>query len=274
MHTSQRNASWKFLNLVAIFAIGVLMIQTGKLFAEQIPVKHLEGVTFGFLVLRDLDGKDLAYGELKQVVEEKEPTSIVVSDLRLEFKDGSVYDEITKYTQHGKFRLLSDQVKQKGPSFKHDSETWINATTGEVTVRALDKGKEKTTTKRVALPNDVANGLTFVLLKSVDPSRGATVSFVAASDKPRVVKWNIVPAPEKTIKSGWVEYRAQHYIIKTKIEGVAGKIAPLVGKKPPDINVWMVKSEAPTFAEYEGPLYEDGPIWRIEMAAPTPDSHR
>lgn len=66
--------------------------------------------------------------------------------------------------------------------------------------------------------------------------------------------------------------KAQHYIVKTKIEGVAGKVAPLVGKQPPDINVWLVKSEAPTFLEFEGPLSEDGPVWRIELAAPEADS--
>jgi hypothetical protein len=42
----------------------------------------------------------------------------------------------------------------------------------------------------------------FVLLKNVDPSAETTVSFVAASTKPRVEKWNIVPGPEKTIKVG------------------------------------------------------------------------
>jgi hypothetical protein len=60
--------------------------------------------------------------------------------------------------------------------------------------------------------------------------------------------------------------------VKTKIEGVAGKVAPLVGKQPPDIHVWLVKSEAPTFLEFEGPLSEDGPVWRIELAAPEADT--
>ena len=32
-----------------------------------------------------------------------------------------------------------------------------------------------------------------------------------------------------------------------------GKVAPLVGKQPPDTHVWFVKSEAPAFIESEGP---------------------
>ena len=106
----------------------------------------------------------------------------------------------------------------------------------------------------------------------MDPTAETTVSFVAASSKPRIVKWNIAPGPEKTIKIGWTTQKAQHYVVKTKIQGPAGVVAPLVGKQPPDIHVWLVKSEAPTFVEFEGPLSQDNPVWRIELAAPEPDS--
>jgi hypothetical protein len=257
---------------ILILAICTANLQACTLAAEQVPVRHIEGVVLGFLVLRDLNGRDLAYGELKQAVKEEDKTELVVDDLRFEFKDGSLYHEITKFTQHGRFRLVSDQIKQKGPSFKKQSESWIDVATGTITVRTLENGKEKTATKHLDLPDDVANGLLFVLLKNVDPSAETTVSFVAVSETPQIVKWNIVPGPEKKIRVGLLEHKAQHFIVKTKIEGVEGKIAPLVGKQPPDIHVWMVKSEAPTFAEFEGPLYEDGPVWRIEMTAPAPDS--
>ena len=264
MHVFQR----KLFSLVAVW---IVIIQASGLTAEQIPVRHIEGVTLGFLVLRNPDGEALAYGDWKQVVK---PDGLVVDDLRFQFKDGSYYEEITKFTQRGKFRLVSDQVNQKGPSFKQQSESWIDVETGKVTVRTNEKGNEKTTTNRLDLPDDVSNGLLFVLLKNVDPSAETTVSFVAASTKPRVVKWNISPGPEKNIKVGSMTQKAQHYIVKTKIEGPAGAIAPLVGKQPPDIHVWLVKSEAPTFVEFEGPLSQDNPVWRIELTAPEPDSHQ
>jgi hypothetical protein len=63
-------------------------------------------------------------------------------------------------------------------------------------------------------------------------------------------------------------------VVKVKIEGVAGAIAPIVGKQPPDTHVWIVKSEAPTFIESEGPLSQDSPVWRIEVTAPEPDSRK
>jgi hypothetical protein len=263
--------------VVAFIAIWAVILDVCSISASQIPVHRIEGVTFGFLILRNLNGEAVAYGELTQVIQQKgdgkdnEEAGLVVDDLLFHFKDGSFYEEITKFTQHGKFRLVSDQVEQKGPSFRQASKSWIDVRTGTVTVQTFEKGKEKSTTSHLDLPDDVANGLLLILLKNIDPSSETTVSYVAASTKPRVVKWNISPAPEKTVKFGFIKLKAQHYIVKTKIGGAAGIIAPLIGKKPPDLHVWLVKSEAPTFLEYEGPLTEDTPVWRIEIAAPEHD---
>jgi hypothetical protein len=204
---------------------------------------------------------------LKQVVRPDDP--VILADLQFRFKDGSSYREITKFTQKGVFRLVSDQVVQRGPSFKQDTESWIDAETGKITVRTTEKGKEKTVTKRLDLPNDVANGLLFTIAKNLEPTASETVlSMVAASAKPRVVKLHITPTEEKAFHEGPLTYQAQHYIVHIKIPGVAGVIAPVIGKKPSDIHLWILKSEAPTFLEFEGPLYETGPLWRIELAAP------
>jgi hypothetical protein len=263
--------------VIVLIAVSAVILEASRSSGAQIPVHHIEGVTFGLLILRNLDGEAVAYGELQQVIQQKgdtkdnEESGLVIGDLLFHFKDGSFYEEITKFTQHGKFRLVSDQVEQRGPSFKQARKSWIDARTGTITVQTFEKGKEKTVTSHLDLPDDVANGLLLTLLKNVDPSSETTVSFVAGSTKPLVVKWNISPAPEKTVKFGIITLRAQQYVVKTRIGGAAGIIAPLIGKKPPDLHVWLVKSEAPTFLEYEGPLSEDSPVWRIEIAAPEHD---
>lgn len=255
---------------IHFFAIGLMVLSLlppllEHVIAEQIPVRHMEGVSLGFLVLRSEDGTPIAYGDLQQVAKKDH----VLDDLKFHFKDGSFYEEITKFTQDREFRLLSDQVIQRGPSFKQPMELWIDATAGTVTVRTSEKGKEKVATKRIDLPPDVANGLLLIMAKNIDPSAPrTTVSMVAVSASPRVVKVSFSPQPEATFHVGPVLYKAQHYLLRIEIGGIGGKIAPLIGKQPPDMHLWLIKSAAPTFVKFQGPMFVDGPIWRMELADP------
>ena len=248
--------------------LGLLLSAGGYANGNPVPVRHVEGVTFGFLSLRTPDGQTIADGYLKQVA--KPGNGAITDDLQFHFKDGSLYREITKFTQRGTFRLLSDQVTQKGPSFKHEIESLLDVASGKITVQTFDNGKEKETTKQLQLPADVSNGLLFILTKNMDPASETTVSMVAVSDKPRIVKLRFAPAEERMVKFGMFTFKAQQYVMKVKIEGAAGKIAPLIGKEPPEAHFWVIKSESPTFVAFEGPLSEDGPAWRIELAAPEP----
>jgi hypothetical protein len=45
-------------------------------------------------------------------------------------------------------------------------------------------------------------------------------------------------------------------------------VAPLIGKQPPDSHVWILEGEAPAFVKSEQPLYNGGPVWRIELVSP------
>jgi hypothetical protein len=204
---------------------------------------------------------------LDQVVSGK--TGLVTSDMNFHFMDGSSFRQITKYTQHGEFRLVSDKIVQKGPSFARQSEVQIDAKTGSITVHTVEGEKERTTTKHLDLPPDVSNGMLTVLLKNLSkPGTAATVSMVAASSSPRLIKLDIVPQEETTLKFGATTHKTQRFLVKVKVGGIAGVIAPLVGKQPPDVQLWILESEAPTFLQSEGPLAEGTPVWRIELASP------
>ncbi|MEI9969517.1 MAG: hypothetical protein WDM87_13180 [Terracidiphilus sp.] len=50
--------------------------------------------------------------------------------------------------------------------------------------------------------------------------------------------------------------------------GIAGVVAPLIGKAPPNIQIWAVTGAAPTFVREQGPLYADGPVMTIELISP------
>jgi hypothetical protein len=184
-----------WFRLLAVLLAYAVPFPTIPVPAEQVRVRHTEGLMHGFLALRTLDGKRLADGEITQVAEGDKITSRLI----FRFKDGSVYDDTTIFTQQGAFRLLSDHLVQRGPSFKQDMETSVEASTGQITVRYKDEdGKEKVLKQQHELPSDVANGLLFTLVKHIQPNTPqTTVSMVATTPKPRVVKLEIVPEGQR-----------------------------------------------------------------------------
>ena len=254
------------MRLLAFLLACAVPFQTIPLTAEQVRVRHVEGLMHGFLALRALDGTRLADGEMTQIAEGDRITSRLI----FRFKDGSVYDDTTVFSQRGAFRLLSDHLVQRGPSFKQSMETSLDASSGQITVRYRDQdGGEKILKERRNLPSDVANGLLFTLVKHIQPNvPQTTVSMVATTPQPRVVKLEILPEGEKAIASGNTKHKTVRYVVKVKIGGVAGLVAPLLGKQPPDTHVWVLTGNAPAFVKLEGPLYAGGPVWRIELATP------
>jgi hypothetical protein len=249
------------------FIIGIIgMALCTSICAEPVPVRHPKGVLRGFLLLRALDGKILASGDLIQVVK----GANVTNELSFQFKDGSVHKETTVFSQRRTNKLLTYRLVQKGPSFPRPTDMSINQSTGKVTVRYTDDdGKEKTIKETLELPADVANGMVVSLLHDMNPKNPkATVSMVASTPKPRLVKLDISAEGEETFTVGGAARKATRYVVKVEIGGVAGVVAPLVGKQPPDTYIWMVAGAVPGFLKSEGPLFPEGPIWRIELASP------
>jgi len=254
--------SWSLALLLASAAL----LPPGTLSAAPVAVRHTEGLVHGFLVLRTLEGDTLADGDLIQVAHGDRVTNHLV----FSFRDGSVRDETAIFSQRGTFRLLNYHLMQKGPAFQRAMEVLVDSSTSQVTVRYTDEdAKEKVITDRLKLPPDIANGMIFTLLKNVRPDGPPTaVSMVAATPKPRLVKLVVTPRGEEPFSIGGSRRKAIHYVIKVEIGGVAGVVAPLLGKQPPDIHVWILGGEAPAFVKSEGPLYLGGPIWRIELTSP------
>jgi len=154
-------------------------------------------------------------------------------------------------------------------------EVEINGTSGQSTVNYTDdKGETKSASERLKLPPDMANGLIPIILKNIQSGTPRLqVSMVAATPKPRLVKLIISPRGEESFSIAGSRKTATDYGVKVELGGIAGVIAPIIGKQPPDTHVWILGGEAPAFLRMEGPLYVGGPVWRIELASPTwPDS--
>ena len=242
-----------------------LLIAPIPSFGEQVTVHHAEGLVHGFLALRALDGTLLANGDLEQ-------TSLgtrVTSRLAFRFKDGSLHEETVVYSQRGRFRLLSDHVVQKGRSFPRSLDMTIDAVKGDVIVRYEDHGQAKTESEHFDLPADLANGLVLTVLKNADVARPpASLGYIAATPKPRLIKLEVSKIGEERFAVGSASRKAMHYVLKPELGGVAGLVAPLVGKDPPVSHVWILGGVAPAFVRSEQPLYDGGPLWRIELISP------
>jgi hypothetical protein len=233
---------------------------------EQVAVGHSEGLVHGFLSLKTLDGEPLADGDLLQTARGTQVTSRLV----FHFKDGSLHDETAVFSQRQQFRLISDHLVQKGPTFPKPIDMRIDALHGQVTVRYEDHGEAKVTDEHMDLPPDLANGLILTALKNVKADAPPkSVGFVAATPKPMLVKLAISAAGEESFSTGGTPRKARHYILTVDIGGLKGAIAPLVGKQPPDSHVWILGGDAPAFVKSEQPLYNEGPVWRIELVSPT-----
>jgi hypothetical protein len=84
---------------------------------------------------------------------------------------------------------------------------------------------------------------------NVLPSTPETkLSFVAPSEKPRLIHVSIKPASEVPFMIGGTKRKAVDFFLHVELGGITGVIAPIIGK--------------------EGPLYDGGPIWRIEQISP------
>jgi hypothetical protein len=235
---------------------------TVTLRAAPVSVRFPQGCAHGFLVLKTLAGTPLATGDVTQSLQ----GALVTSHLLFRFRDGSIYEEVTVFSQRVTFRLISDHLVQRGPSFPKPIDAFIDASTGQFTSHT-EGGK--TTHQHLDLPPDVSNGLPPNLLMNILPSVAETrLSFVAPGVKPRLIHVSVKPAGEVPFTIGGTRRKAIDYVLHVELGGIAGMIAPIIGKQPEDYHIWILGGDSPAFIREQGQLYEGGPIWRIEQISP------
>jgi hypothetical protein len=219
----------------------------------------------GFLLLKSDDGKVIAVGDMVQVAHGKQ----VRSRLIFRFRDGSIDDDTTVFIQGRILQLVSDHHVQKGPSFPKPLDLLIHVATSEATWHQMKDGKDEVKTGHVDLPDNLANGMVPLVLQNIAPSMEETkVSYLVGTPKPRIVKLSIKPEGLESYMLGRVSRKAKKYQVHIELGGVAGVVAPIIGKQPSDLYVWVADGDVPTVVKEEGSLYEGGPIWTMEQTAP------
>lgn len=252
-------------------AAGLLVLLTALMWqrplaAAPVPVRFAEGSLHGFLVLSTPRQDLIASGDLLQVVRDGE----VRSRLVFHFKDGSVFDETVVFTQRNVFTLQSYHLVQRGPVFPEDTEISLERATGKyhMKTRAHKDGREKVRDGTLVLPLDVYNGMVLTIVKNLASGGGETVHMVAFTPAPKLIKLQLAPAGEQKVLIGGSERTATHYVLKPILGFWLKLFTTLLGRVPPDNHAWIVTADVPAFVKFEGPLYLNGPAWRIELTSP------
>jgi hypothetical protein len=232
---------------------------------QEVKVRARDGSARGFLVLRSETGAILASGEFSQFPQGDR----IKARLVFHFKDGSLDEETTVYSQKSTFRLISDRLVQRGRTFPEPCEMTIDARLQTVSMRALSKPDQEAKTEHMDIPPDLSNGLLFNLIKNLQ-SNGpeVKVSYLAPSSKPRMVKLAISMEKEGQFTVAARRIKAAVWCVKAELGGLTGIVAPMIGKQPPDTHVWIAEGGVPTIVRVDTALYVGGPVWSIQLASP------
>lgn len=261
---------------VGIFTAFVTLSVCTAVHAQPIAVRFTEGTMHGFLVLRSGNDETIAQGELLQVAHRDRVDSRFV----LHFKDGSLYDEKVSFSQRRVFTMLSYQLVQRGPSFPDTLDASMDRKTGEYQVRARSgtDGPEKLIAGRLELPPDVYNGMIVTVLRNLARGENEKVQFVAFMPKPKLIELELLPVADETVLVGDQSKHATQYVLKPQLGSLVHFFGSLLGKLPSDFryHFWILSEGVPAFVRFDGPLYLNGPIWRLELLSPqlpeSPDS--
>lgn len=251
--------------MLVLLALLAAMVLATSVIAAPVAVKALEGPAYGTLVLRGAsDDKRLADGELIQHVRD----GLVDSRLVFRFEDNSVYDETVVFSQERVFRLLSYSLVQTGPSFDGDIDVAFDRKSGGYRLRTRDDAEDEWETDEgeVEMPDDLYNGMAGLLMRN-SGEKPIQAHLLAFTPEPRMLKSHITAAGSAAFAVGSETRSATRYRFAMEIGGVTGLLATAVGKTPPVVHYWIADS-APGFLRFEGAMYLDGPVWRIEPAAP------
>ena len=232
----------------SLLVLIIPVLWVNALDAAPVRVRFHEGITRGFLAIRTPQGERIGHGELTQ----KPRGDEVDSRLLLQFKDGSVYDEATTYSQRGVFRLEAYRLTQRGPSFP-GAEISFDRKSGryQAKTRETTGAPEETASGEFDMPADLANGMALLMLKNLAPGEKATAQLAAFTPKPRLLRVDLHQEGEDRVVFAGDPKQALRYLVNLEIGGVTGLVA---------------RGEIPAFVRFEGAMFLNGPVWRVEMA--------
>jgi hypothetical protein len=251
-----------------VHAAAALLLSATTAAAAPMAVRYPEGPAHAFLVLSDPGGAAKAYGATSQAVRSG---GEIESRLTFHFADGSLHDETVRFSQKRVFRLESYALEQRGAEFPEETALRFDRRSGRYHVRRRKgpAGEWETDGGAIALPGDLGNGLTTILLKNLPDSGRATVGYLAFTPTPRVLRMQLGRDGTEPFHVGPLRHTATRHRVRLELTGVVGALATVLGRQPEDVFAWLVRErDAPGVLRVQGPLYAAGPSWRFEVTPP------
>lgn len=252
-------------------AAATLLVLTAIAARAQMPVQHQVGAIRGFLTIRaQASGAHLGYGEFSATAVGDRITAHMV----YHFFNGSLDDDTTVFLQRKDFEFVSDHHIQRGPFFPHPSDVTIDAN-GTVTTRTIAKdGKEKVDTTHMDITPDLANGMVGTILQNIDANAPAfKLAMIVYAGKPRLIHLDVTPDSTQTFHIAGTTRKATVFRLKPELGGVAGVIAPLIGKQPQDVLISVLEGDPPVIVRIVQQLAQDTPTLDIQLAGATFPKH-
>ncbi len=253
--------------LVVLSAACLAVVPTN---AVPVEVRFTEGVSKGFVLLREPSGQRLAEGEVSQMATGADR---VVNRLLLRFEDGSVHDERVAFSQKQTFKMLRYQLEQRGPSFPRPLTVTLDGESGAYTVREGKAPEDAPVKGTIHLPPDVYNGLTVTVLKNIPASKDQSFHIVTFSPEATLYQVLVRPVGIEQVQVGGRSTQAVHYRMTPQLGRWTKLLAWALDKPIPQYDFWFTKDGVPAFVRFEGPLYADGPTWQMVQTAPGAKSY-
>ncbi len=249
-------------------AFALALANPGRVAAEPVAVRFIEGITRGFLTVSGLDGKSLGQGDITQVAHPGHVESRMIFRLH----DGSLHDESVTFTQNKVFKLRRFKLVQKGPSFPEPAEISLDAATGEYLVKAFpgDASREKIHRGTLEVPADTYNGLIVTVLRNLPRGAAASVHYVAFTPKPYVINLELRPQANQKVRVGDESWPVTRYDLEPRLGFLLKLGATLLGKTPERQQCWILADPVPAFVGCEATIAGGGPLWRIGLGSPAP----
>jgi hypothetical protein len=113
------------------------------------------------------------------------------------------------------------------------------------------------------------NGIITQVLQNIPQDSAETkFSYVLPTAKPRLASLVISRAGQDTDSLAGIPKTASKLELKVQLGGVAGLVAPIIGKEPRTSYAWMAEGRVPMFIRIQTQFYEGAPLWTIEQTTP------